>query len=107
MVSSPASIDRNYKVIKKTLILLPCIFLLMVGCTYDAKTKKTRFTPLGAGPHEMIDTIVSDVKECAIERDNICETKTAHDDYEESKIKSMTSEEFDEYVKKQQEKIDD
>lgn len=79
-----------------------CHSFLMASCTYDAKTNKTSFTPLGAGPHEMIDVIAHDVKECM---NSSCETKTSHDDYEESKLKSMSNEELDEYIKKQKSKL--
>ena len=87
---------------RKVIVLLLCQVLLVAGCTYNTKTKKSSFTPLGAGPHEMIDTIVNDVKECAGQE---CETKMSSDDYERSKFNSMTNEELDEYVKKQQEKL--
>lgn len=81
--------------------LVACQFLLFAGCTYNSKTNETRFTPLGAGTHELIDVAVKDVKECA---GRSCETKTAHDGYEESKIKSMSNEELEAYVKKQKSK---
>jgi hypothetical protein len=86
--------------ISKKAILLLCVLSHIVGCTYNAKTKKTRFTPLGAGPHEIIDTVARDVKECSSGSSDSCKTKTAHDGYEESKFKSMTNEELDDYVKK-------
>ncbi len=77
--------------------------LLSSGCTYYGKTGKTRFTPLGAEAQEVIDTVAHDVKKCT-GRHKTCKKKTSHDGYEESKIKSMTNEEFIKYVEKQKAK---
>lgn len=91
---------------KKYIALAILASLLMTSCTYYSKTNETKFTPLGAGPHELIDTVVHDVKECAQDSDNPCATKTGHDGYDASKIKSMSNEELVAYVKKQNEKMD-
>ena len=74
--------------------------LVCSACSYNSRTGKTRFTPLGPGVHEIIDTVVSDVSECA-GRDKACEKTTSQDGYEESRVKAMTTEEFTEYVEQQ------
>ncbi len=91
---------------KKNIALATLAILLITGCTYNSKTHETKFTPLGAGPHEIIDTVVHDVKESAKDNDTPCATKTGHDDYDASKIKSMSNEELVAYVKKQNKKMD-
>jgi len=91
---------------KKNIALATLASLLMTSCTYYSKTNETKFTPLGAAPHELIDTVVHDVKECAQDSDNTCATKTGHDGYDASKIKSMSNEELVAYVKKQNERMD-
>ncbi len=80
-------------------IALLCLSLTMFGCTYNSKTHETRFTPLGAEVHEFAETAATGVKECGVANSKGCETKTSHDDYEQSKLKSMSNEELEEYVK--------
>jgi len=74
--------------------------LALFGCTYNSKTHETHFTPFGAEVHEFADTAVSGIKECGLANSKGCETKTSHDDYEQSKIKSMSNEELEEHLKK-------
>ena len=85
-------------------IVLLCLSLTIVGCTYNSKTHETQFTPFGAEVHEFAETAASGIKECGLANDKGCETKTSHDDYEQSKRKTMSNEELEAHVKKQQEK---
>ncbi len=82
---------------KVWLLLLP---LVIGGCTYNAKTHKTSFTPFGAPVHEMAETIASDVKECGVTNSKGCTIKTASDGYEQSKIGAMSNEELDAHIQR-------
>ena len=93
--------------IQKKMVLLTCLFSLVTACSYNTTTQKTHFMLLGLPTQELIEgaaVAAHDIKECAGGGSDTCKTKTAHDGYEESKIKSMNNEELAEYVKKHNKK---